>query len=126
MSGRILNLRLLACLAMVAMLLSVSFPIVAQLVDRLQGEASRFEVCTAKGVMLLSGDRDRQDDDHAVRVPACPYCTAHAPVLLPPREWVPLFAPIILHHMPPAASRHRIVQRQPWALAHARAPPTFY
>lgn len=120
-----LNLRLLACLALVAMLVNVSFPIVAQLVDRLQGEASRFEVCTANGVMLLSEGGDRQDDGHAVRVAGCPYCTAHAPVLLPPRERLPLFVPIVLHQRPPAAGRHRIMQRQPWALAHARAPPFF-
>lgn len=124
MSGRILTLRLLACLALVAMLLNVTFPIVAQLADRLQGEASRFEVCTANGVMLLS-EEDRQRDDHAVRVPGCPYCTAHAPVLLPPREWLPLLVPVVLHQLPAAAGPHRIEPRWPWALAHARAPPIF-
>lgn len=124
MRWRAANLRRFACLAIMAMLLNVTFPIVAQLADRLQGEASRFEVCTANGVMLLS-EEYRQRDDHAVRVPGCPYCTAHAPVLLPPREWFPLVVPIVLHQLPAAAGRHRIEPRWPWALAHARAPPIF-
>lgn len=123
MTGRIPTLRVSACLAMVAMLLNLAFPVVAQLVDRLQGGPSSFEVCTAQGVMLVSTDSGRPDDDHRVRVPACPCCTAHAPVLMPPRGWTPSFTPIVLHPLPPAAGRHRFAQRPPWVLAHARAPP---
>lgn len=125
MTRRALTLRRLACLAIMAMLLNVSFPVLAQLVERLQGEAPSFEVCTANGLMRVSLEGDRQNDDHALRVPGCPYCTSHAPVLMPPCEWVPLFVPIILHHLPLATGRQRIAHRQPWALAHARAPPFF-
>ena len=121
------NLRGLAWLASLAILLSALMPTIAQAVAASQDKPTLWgAICSASGTKFVSAPFGQPADNKPDTKPAmahCPYCLMHAGsvALLPQVLSVPAVVPVT-HVMP------RLFYLAPyplfaWTTAHPRAPP---
>jgi len=125
--------RLTAWLALLAMVLGVLAPTVAQAMVASSDRAQWVEVCSASGMLWVKADASAESGvdqaSHDAGGPMsdtwmhCPWCSLHggAPGLPPGLATVELAAR--QGDLPPAFSRIAALSGV-WAVAHARAPPS--
>jgi len=122
--------RFTAALAMLAMVLSVLAPTVAQAVVNASGQAQWVEVCSASGMVWVkaSDGTERGAQGEAPTNPMgdmsepCPWCTLHGGAAGVPGKPLAFVGPIQGAERPPAFLFSATVTGV-WAVAHARAPP---
>ena len=115
---------------MLAMVLSVLAPTVAQAVVHASGQAQWVEVCSASGMVWVkasdSAEQGAQSEGPTTPMGdisgPCPWCTLHGGTAGIPGKPLALVGPIPSAEPPPAFLFSATVTGV-WAVAHARAPP---
>lgn len=122
--------RFTAALALLAMVLSVLVPTVAQAVVHASGQAQWVQVCSASGMVWVKAS-DADSAEPGAQDPSkpmggmsepCPWCAVHggAAGVPPPTA---AFVGAIAAAEPPPAFLFSATVSGVWAVAHARAPP---
>jgi Protein of unknown function (DUF2946) len=122
--------RFTAALALLAMVLSVLAPTVAQAVVNASGQAQWVEVCSASGMVWVnvSGSAEPGAQSEAPNNPMgdmsepCLWCTLHGGVAGAPAKPLAFVGPVLGAEPAPAFLFSATVTGV-WAVAHARAPP---